>query len=139
MATAAASSLLDANTHARRWIADYCQQYLHGDVLCAAQADPAWTAVLEELAAVAGDNLGHARERAQRHAEDIGTGFRIIGESDERPWPVSPVPLLIESDEWAHIAAGVRQRAELMETLLVDLYDQARYVETGLIPAALVG
>lgn len=139
MATAAASSLLDANTHARRWIADYCQQHLHGDVLCAAQADPAWTAVLEELAAVAGDDLGHARERAQRHAEDIGTGFRIIGESDERPWPVSPVPLLIESDEWAHIAAGVRQRAELMETLLVDLYDQARHVESGLIPAALVG
>ena len=52
------------------------------------------------------DDLGHARERVQRHAEDIGTGFRIIGESDERPWPVSPVPLLIGQQEWAGIAAG---------------------------------
>ena len=57
--------------------------------------------MFEELASVASDDLGHARERVQRHAADIGTGFRIIGEADERPWPVSPVPLLIEADEWA--------------------------------------
>src|SRR5260370_23487452 len=54
------------------------------DVLCASPGDPAWTAMFEELAAVAGDDLTHARERVQRHAEDIGTGFRIIGESEER-------------------------------------------------------
>ena len=82
----------------------------------------AWAAMLEELAAVAGDDLGHARERVQRHAADIGTGFRIVGEADERPWPLSPVPLLIDADEWAGIAAGVAQRAELLETILADLY-----------------
>lgn len=139
MATVTSAPPLGAGEHASRWIADYCRQALHGDVLCAASGDPAWTAAFEELAAVAGDDLGHARERVQRHAEDIGTGFRIIGESDERPWPVSPVPLLIDGDEWSGIAAGVRQRAELLEMLLADLYDQARHVESGLIPAALVG
>src|SRR5260370_12261597 len=95
------------------------------DVLCASPGDPAWTAMFEELAAVAGDDLGHARERVQRHAEDIGTGFRIIGESEERPWPLSPVPLLIEEEEWVGIADGVIQRAELMETILADLYGDA--------------
>lgn len=94
--------------------------------------------MLEELAAVAGDDLGHARDRVQRHAADIGTGFRIIGESEERAWPLSPVPLLIEADEWAGIEAGVSQRAELLETVLADLYGDAKLVERGLIPAALV-
>ena len=136
MATHAAP-LFDASLHARRLIADYRAHVHNGDVL-AQSDDPAWTAMFEELASVASDDLGHARERVQRHAADIGTGFRIIGEADERPWPVSPVPLLIEADEWAGIARGVVQRAELMETILADLYGPARFVERGLIPAALV-
>ncbi|RZL99557.1 MAG: hypothetical protein EOP68_24020, partial [Sphingomonas sp.] len=129
--------LFDAATHAGRWIADYRTRATADDVLCSGSA-AAWTAMFEELAAVASDDLGHARERVQRHAADIGTGFRIIGEADERPWPVSPVPLLIESDEWAGIARGVIQRAELMETVIADLYGAGQLVERGMIPAALV-
>lgn len=139
MATLAAPSLLDPSIHAARWIADYCAREKQGDVLCDGRDDQAWTAMFEELAAIAGDDLVHARERVQRHAADIGTGFRIIGESEERAWPLSPVPLLIEAEEWAGIAAGVAQRAELLETILADLYGDATFVERGLIPAALVG
>ena len=139
MATVAAPSLLDPATHAARWIADYCAREQRGDVLCANRDDPAWAAVFEEIVAIAGDDLGNARERVQRHAADIGTGFRIIGENEERPWPLSPVPLLIESEEWAGIAAGIRQRAELLETILADLYGDATLVERGHIPAALLG
>src|SRR3569623_143818 len=139
MASAATPSLLDPATHAARWIADYSTREQRGDVLCADRDDPAWAAVFEEIAAIAGDDLGNARERVQRHAADIGTGFRIIGETEERAWPLSPVPLLIESGEWAGIAAGIRQRAELLETILADLYGSATLVERGHIPAALLG
>ena len=118
-------------------MADYCAGEAPADVLCAGD-EPAWSAMLEELAAVAGDDLGHARERAQRHAADIGTGFRIIGEDSERPWPLSPVPLLIPTDEWQAIERGVAQRAELLETILRDLYGPQTLVKRGLIPAALV-
>ncbi len=130
--------LFDAATHARRWIDDYCAHARPGgDVLCDADAAP-WTAMFEELAALVGDDLGHARERVQRHAADLGTGFRIAGEVDERPWPLSPVPLLIDSDEWQAIERGVIQRADLFETIITDLYAGARLVERGLVPAALV-
>ena len=142
MATAASPSLLDPGVHAARWLADYRARATKGDVLAAsddAAQDPAWTAMFEELAAVAGDDLGHARDRAQRHAEDIGTGFRIIGESEERPWPLSPVPLLIDAAEWDRIEAGIIQRADLLETITADLYGDATLVARGLIPAALVG
>ncbi|MEO5866617.1 MAG: circularly permuted type 2 ATP-grasp protein [Sphingomonas sp.] len=138
MATAAAPSLLDAGTHAARWIADYCAREQRGDVMCASRDDPAWATMFQELAGAVGDDLGRARERAQRHAADIGTGFRIIGEGEERAWPLSPVPLFITSGEWAGIAAGVTQRAELLETILADLYDDATLVSRGHIPAALV-
>ena len=130
-------ALFDAGTHARRWIDGYCGDGAPADVLCPGDA-AVWTAMLEELSAVAGDDLGHARERVQRHAADIGTGFRIIGEETERPWPLSPVPLLIDEDEWSGIERGVVQRAELLELILADLYGAGKLVERGLVPATVV-
>ena len=130
-------TMSDPTAYARRLIAGYRAATRAGDVLCDGDAG-AWEAMFEELAAVASDDLGHARARVQRHAADIGTGFRIIGEADERPWPVSPVPLLIDSIEWADIARGIVQRADLMETIIADLYGPGRLVERGMIPAALV-
>ena len=131
--------LFDAGTVADRWIAGYCGNAAAGDVLCdGGNDDGSWSAMLEELALAAGDSLAAARDRAQRQAEDIGTGFRIPGESEERPWPLSPIPLLIPAAEWAGIAAGVIQRAELMERILADLYGEARLVADGHLPAAVV-
>ena len=129
--------LFDAATHASRWLADYRARASAADVL-AGTPDPAWAATFAELAAVAGDDLGHARERVARHAADIGTGHRAVGDVVERPWPVSPVPLLLHADEWAGIAAGIAQRADLLERVLADLYGPGRLVADGHLPAALV-
>jgi uncharacterized circularly permuted ATP-grasp superfamily protein/uncharacterized alpha-E superfamily protein len=136
--TSTVTSLLDPSVHARRWIADYCARGRAGDVLCDDGDSAAWAAMLEEIVTVSGDDLAHARERVQHQSEDIGTGFRIAGETEERPWPLSPVPLLIDSEEWAQIATGIVQRAELLEHVVADLYGPAKLVEKGLIPAALV-
>jgi len=137
LASRAATGLFDAGLIADRWVADYCAHVPPSDVLCA-RRDTAWAGLFEELAGLSGESLELARERAQRAAEDIGTGFRIAGEGEERPWPLSPVPLLIEQGEWRGIAEGIAQRAELMETLLRDLYGEARLVAQGDVPAALV-
>lgn len=139
MASAAATSLFDAATIAARWVADYRAATPATDVLHAAGlGDPAWIAAFEELAGRSGDDLAYARERAQRHAEDIGTGFRIAGEGEERLWPLSPIPLLIAKAEWDTIAAGVAQRADLLEAVIADCYGDQRLVTGGNIPAALV-
>ncbi|MAX00130.1 MAG: hypothetical protein CMN72_10925 [Sphingomonas sp.] len=135
-----AADAMDAGAIADRWIADYCAHSPAADMLCSAResASAAWHGMFEELARVSGGRLSNAQERAQRQAEDIGTGYRIAGEHDERPWPLSPIPLMIDEGEWRTIADGVAQRASLMETILFDLYGDARLVERGHIPAALV-
>lgn len=138
MASPALASLFDARTIAGRWAADYCAQAPAGDVLCDSADRAAWLAALEELAATTGDSLDHARERAQRQADDVGLGHRMPGESEERRWPLSPVPLLIDSDAWQAIAAGIAERAELVEAVTADLYGPGRLVSEGAIPAALV-
>ena len=52
---------------------------------------------------------------ATRHIRDTGVSYRVYGEEFERSWPLNPLPLILGQHEWAQIAAGVEQRATLIE------------------------
>src|ERR1700736_2081297 len=59
---------------------------------------------------------------ADRHMRDIGVSYRAYGDTSERIWPLSHVPLLIEASEWREIAQGIEERAQLLELILADIY-----------------
>lgn len=55
-----------------------------------------------------------------------------------RPWSLELLPLLIEPADWAGIERGIRQRAQLLEAVLADVYGPQRLLHEGLLPPALV-
>ncbi|WP_091738054.1 circularly permuted type 2 ATP-grasp protein [Phenylobacterium immobile] len=82
---------------------------------------------------------GESRSRfslAMRHIRDTGVSYRVYGEETERAWPLGPMPLILEQAEWSQIAAGVEQRANLIEAVLQDIYGEGRLVAEGALPAA---
>ncbi|HWV43318.1 circularly permuted type 2 ATP-grasp protein [Pseudorhodoplanes sp.] len=93
----------------------------------------AWLNFLHQLSAAE-----QSLAAVDRHLQDIGVSYRVHGEARERTWPLSRLPLLIEEEEWATIAAGVTQRARVIEALLADVYGEGRLVKDGVLPAALV-
>lgn len=132
LAQGAAEAILEA----------YCGQAGPGDVLCGSSvADTAvWRAILEEILAAGSGSIMQVQEQLQRHVQEIGTSFRLPNEGEERPWPVSPLPLPISENEWSGIASAIVQRAELAELLLADIYGQHRLVAANVLPtAALTG
>ncbi|MDO8420292.1 MAG: circularly permuted type 2 ATP-grasp protein [Rubrivivax sp.] len=76
---------------------------------------------------------------AQRIRLD-GVTHNVFNEAGvaSRPWSLEVLPLLIEPAEWAAIEDGVRQRAELLELALADLYGPQRLLHEGLLPPALL-
>ena len=96
---------------------------------------------LKFLSATAAFEAGDFADRvtvATRRIRDAGVTHRIYGEDTERVWPFNPLPLILGETEWKAIAAGVEQRAGLLEALLADLYGEARLVSGGHLPAAAV-
>ena len=75
---------------------------------------------------------------ADRHIRDTGVSYRAYGDTSERAWPLSHVPLLIEAGEWREIAQGIEQRARLLELVLADIYGEGRLIAAGDLPAAAV-
>ena len=84
------------------------------------------------------DDSERSLAAAERHMRDIGVSYRVHGESRERPWPMSRLPLLLDESDWQAIVAGVTQRATIMESLLADVYGPNKLVGEGVIPAAVV-
>lgn len=118
--------------------ASYCAEAGPGDVLCGAQgaADEVWQSIFEEILNAGDGELAQAQDRVQRHVQEIGTSFRLPDETEERQWPVSPIPLPVSEAEWAGIASAVVQRAELGELLLADIYGPQRLMSSNILPAA---
>lgn len=65
-----------------------------------------------------------------------GVTFDIGGE--ERPFPLDPVPRVLDTQEWNTLAPGIAQRVRALEKLLDDIYGRQKVVTDGVIPRALI-
>lgn len=106
---------------------------------------PQWEPFLAEWAGLSGDELQRRFGLADRHVRDTGVSYRVHGDADasdplagERAWPLSHAPLVITGQEWRAIAAGVAQRAKLLEAVLADVYGPAKLISEGALPAAAI-
>ncbi len=101
---------------------------------------PHWRTLLQAMGRAGQVGLAHAFALADRHQRDAGVYYRVYdsGDSRERAWPLSHVPLVLPEPEWRAIEAGLVQRAALMESLLADIYGPGALCREGTLPAALV-
>ena len=95
-----------------------------------------WLTFFDSLAALGENELEHRFAAAGRRIRDYGVTYRVLGEARERPWPLSRLPLLLTESDWRELAAGVKQRADLLERFLRDVYGEGRLVTEGVLPAA---
>ncbi|WP_332685275.1 circularly permuted type 2 ATP-grasp protein [Bosea sp. (in: a-proteobacteria)] len=106
---------------------------------------PQWEPFLAEWAGLSADELQRRFGLADRHVRDTGVSYRVHGDGDasdplagERAWPLNHVPLVISGVEWQAIAAGVAQRARLLDAVLSDVYGPGKLIAGGALPAAAI-
>ena len=104
------------------------------------QVRPVWVPFLTQLAALGVDDVSARIARGEQYLRDAGVYFRLYsaGPTQDREWPLAPVPVVLADAEWQTICDGLAQRAELLEHVLRDLYGPARLVADGHLPAELL-
>ncbi|HEX3695479.1 MAG TPA: circularly permuted type 2 ATP-grasp protein [Polyangia bacterium] len=101
---------------------------------------PHWTHLVERLEALGPIELRARWDQAQQLIHDNGVSFNVYGDAHgmERPWQLSPIPVVIAPDEFAAVAGGLEQRAHLLDRLLADVYGPQRCLAEGWLPPELV-
>jgi len=139
-ARAAASPEGDALARVAEWTRDYAplpgipDEFVGPDGV----TRPHWERLLRALADLGPDEIDQRFAAADRRIRNRGMSYRVQGETAERTWPLSRMPLLIPEAEWREIERGVIQRVELLERVLADVYGPGRLIAEGLLPAAAV-
>ncbi|GAA0576167.1 circularly permuted type 2 ATP-grasp protein [Caenispirillum bisanense] len=106
----------------------------------AGAARPHWRTFVESLGQLSEAEMRARWERGQRLIRDNGVTYNVYGDPEgmDRPWQLDPLPLIINSKEWAYLETALKQRATLMSLILADLYGPQRLLTEGLLPPALV-
>ena len=114
---------------------------VHDEMLAAdGSLRPAWRGFMEGLLTLPAIELADRWDKARHLLHENGVSYNVYGDPRgmERPWSLSPVPVLLDGKEWAALSAAVGQRARLCDRLLADLYGPQRVLLEGWVPPALV-
>ena len=129
-----------ASRRVAQWMRDYAplpgipDEYIGQD----GAPRPVWTRFFEAFATLTPAEIERRFGAADRHLREAGVSYRAPGETADRTWPLSHLPLLIDEAEWRQLTAGIVQRAQLLETVLSDLYGEGKLIAEGAIPAAAI-
>ena len=104
------------------------------------EARPHWDAFMQALAGRSEREVADTFELTERQVREHGITYNVYDDAAgaARPWEVDPIPLLLPASEWQHIAAGIEQRADLLNRVLADLYGPQALMQSGAIPPPVI-
>ena len=85
---------------------------------------PHWRAFADGFAAMGAEGRTAAGESLRRLLRESGIAFNVYADPDDRQhaWRLDLVPLVLPEQEWNALAAGILQRARLIDAVLADLH-----------------
>ncbi|UPY35207.1 circularly permuted type 2 ATP-grasp protein [Sediminicoccus sp. KRV36] len=99
---------------------------------------PHWRGIMGVVGSLGRPGLAERGERLARAMADDGVASLLPGASGAALWRLDPLPLPIQIEEFEALAAGVAQRARLLDAVLADLYGAQELLAGGQIPAPLI-
>jgi uncharacterized circularly permuted ATP-grasp superfamily protein/uncharacterized alpha-E superfamily protein len=99
-----------------------------------------WRRLFVEIGRMGFQQLSRRWQSGQQLIQSQGVTYNVgnLQDGGEYPWPMDPVPLVIDAEEWNFIEQAAIQRATLFNSILTDLYGEQRLLHDRLLPAALV-
>ncbi|CAD5203629.1 circularly permuted type 2 ATP-grasp protein [Pseudomonas sp. FEN] len=99
-----------------------------------------WRPLFDQLQRSTPAQLAQRQALLARQIQENGVTYNVYADPKgaDRPWELDLLPHIIPADEWQRVAAGIAQRARLLNAVLADLYGPQTLIRDGLLPAELV-
>lgn len=102
------------------------------------QARQHWHYLLDALKTLGSEGIRERQLKAERIFRDDGATYNPGASDSPQSWQLDPVPVLLQSEEWALIESGLLERAELFNLILKDIYGKRELIRHGVLPPELV-
>ena len=96
-----------------------------------------WQYPIEALQALGVDGLSERQHKARRILRDDGATYNAYSKPKiSQIWNLDPLPFVLASEEWESVENALRERAELLNLLLDDIYGERLLIRHKIIPPA---
>lgn len=84
--------------------------------------------------------LRHRQQAIENSLLRMGITFTVYGDESgtEKIFPFDIIPRIVESFEFQHIEAGLRQRITALNLFLSDVYNEQEIIQDGIIPRVML-
>jgi len=100
---------------------------------------PHWRDLMATIWSLPPAHLAERQARARANFSEADEFLAIYrGDAERSAWSFDVVPLIVPEHEWRALAAGLAQRARLLDLILADLYGPQALIAEQLVPPFLV-
>ena len=102
--------------------------------------NPNWEKVLSNLTKMGTDALISKQNEMDWLMDENGVTYNVYNDPKgmHRAWELNIVPFLIHQKEWETVEKGIKQRSELLNLILIDIYGKRELIKNGIIPAEVI-
>ena len=102
--------------------------------------NPNWEKLLTNLTQMGTDALISKQTEMDWLMDENGVTYNVYNDPKgmHRSWELNIVPFLIHQKEWETIEKGIKQRSELLNLILKDIYGKRELIKNGIIPPEVI-
>ncbi|VXD19891.1 circularly permuted type 2 ATP-grasp protein [Planktothrix paucivesiculata] len=112
------------------------------DELFVAKGQPRPHAVplIDRINSLSPGDLEIRQEAAKTAMMKLGATFNVYSDSEgtERILPFDLIPRIVSASEWSHLERGLKQRIQVLNLFIDDIYGEQKIVKDGIIPEELI-
>lgn len=97
---------------------------------------PYWNKLLSEFDTLGVSGLIARQRDIDWLLSENGVTYNVYNDPKgmHRPWNLNVVPFMLHQEEWTKVEEGLKQRAELLNLVLKDVYGERKLIKNGIVP-----
>ena len=130
--------LIDKNTLFKNYFSDFKN---YDEVLKSNMSiNPNWEKLLNNLTQMGTEALISKQNEIDWLMDENGVTYNVYNDPKgmHRSWELNIVPFLLHQKEWETIEKGIKQRSELLNLILEDIYGERKLIKEGIIPPEVI-
>ena len=99
-----------------------------------------WETLLNNLTEMGVEKLISKQNEVNWLMAENGVTYNVYNDPKglHRPWNLNIVPFILHQKEWETVEKGIKQRAEVLNLILKDLYGERELIKKGIIPHEVI-
>ncbi|MDO6604044.1 circularly permuted type 2 ATP-grasp protein [Arenibacter palladensis] len=123
------------------WLSNYITEYKNDEMFTPQNGvKPYWNKLLTEFDKLGYDGLMARQRDIDWLLSENGVTYNVYNDPQgmHRPWNLNVVPFLLRQAEWQTVENGLKQRAQLLNLVLKDIYGDGNLIKNGIVPHEVI-